>query len=83
MEYEYLFSKSVYEELKSIVKGHVFCKVVNDTLLVSISTREGIEFRYTIENFSYKLLMGMLNPVSVCLQVQKKYKDFIVHRFMY
>lgn len=83
MDYEYLFSKAVHEGLKGRIKGHIFCKVINDTFVVLISTREGIEFEYALENFAYKLILGLINPGGVVNVITSKYKCHLMNVFMY
>lgn len=41
-EYEYLFSKSLHEALKEKIKASIFCKVIDDVLIVDITTKKMI-----------------------------------------
>ena len=83
MDYEYLFSRRLHEELKNMIKGMVYCKVINDTLVVVISTREGVQFEWLLENFAHKLILGLINPEMVAHVVARKYRMHVLDTFMY
>lgn len=81
MEYELLFAKSVYGELKDKVKGMVFCKVINDVLVVKIKTKEeGLNYEYYLRDFARKLMLG-LSYQDVAYEVSKEYKHYVLTRF--
>ena len=83
MEYEYLFTKSLFEYLKPKVKGKVFCKVINDILIVNIDTKEGIDYGYTLENFAEKLKLEGLASDSLGYEIVNLYRKEVIKRFFY
>lgn len=83
MEYEYLFSKSLHETLKGKIKASIFCKVVDDVLVVDITTKEGIDFGYACTNFSEKLQLGKITQEAIVEEICAKYKKKIVNTFFY
>ena len=83
MEYEYLFSKSLFEQLKTKVKGQVFCKVINDILVVSISTKEGTDYGYTLPNFASKLSYDGLAAETLADVITKEYRKEVLKKFFY
>jgi hypothetical protein len=82
-EYEHLFSKSLFDQLKTRVKGHVFCKVVNDILVVSIDTKEGIDYGYTMENFAHELSFKGLEAEPLAEMIVKEYRKELLRKFLY
>lgn len=81
MDYEYLFSNSLYEALKSKVKGRVFCEVKDDSLHIQIQTREIGIFERNIDDFSHKLITGTLSTEKVAADIVTGYYIFIKRRF--
>jgi hypothetical protein len=82
-EYEYLFSKSLHEKLKETIKASIFCKVIDDILIVDITTKEGIDFGYACTNFSEKLQLKQITQESIVDEICGKFKKKIVNTFFY
>lgn len=83
MEYEYLFTKGLHEKLKEKIKGKIFCKVVNDILIVDIDTREGVTFGYTQENFSENLQIGKLDSDKLTVEIVQGYRNVVLNKFFF
>ena len=83
MEYEYLFSKNLHEKLKETIKASIFCKVIDDVLVVDITTKEGIDFGYAVRDFSEKLQLGQITQESVVEEIVGKYRRKILNTFFY
>lgn len=83
MEYEYLFTKTLHEGLKERIKGRIFCKVINDILVIDIDTKEGINYGSTIGNFAEKLQRGELTQEKLVDEVVKEYKKKVLSTFFY
>lgn len=83
MEYEYLFTKTLHEKLKERIKGKVFCKVIDDTLVIDIETREGINYGLLISNFAERIQIGEMTHDSVIEKVIKEYKKKVLSTFFY
>ena len=83
MEYEYLFSKNLFEELKGKIKATIYCKVIDDVLVVDITTKEGIDFGYAVTNFADKLRLKEISKESIIEEVLAKYKRKILNTFFY
>lgn len=83
MEYEYLFSKSLHEKLKEKIKGKIFCKVIDNTLVVNIETREGISHGMFIDDFAERLRSGLLHHEWIADMLVKEYRAKVLERFFY
>lgn len=83
MEYEYLFTKTLHEKLKERIKGKVFCKVIDDTLVIDIETREGINYGLLISNFVERIQIGEMTHDGVIEKVIKEYKKKVLSTFFY
>lgn len=82
-EYEYLFSKSLHEALKEKIKASIFCKVIDDVLVVDITTKEDIDFGYALTNFGEKLQLGQITQEGIVEEICAKFKKKIVNTFFY
>lgn len=82
-EYEYLFSKSLHEALKEKIKASIFCKVIDDVLIVDITTKEGIEFGYACTNFGEKLQLNEITHEAIVEEVCAKFKRKLINTFFY
>ena len=83
MDYEYLFSKSLYETLKTVIKGKVFVKVIGDQLVVQITTREGINYERCVSDFAHKLILGQISSTTEAYIILKEYKECVNRHFFY
>lgn len=83
MEYEYLYTKGLYEKLKEKIKGRVFCKVIDNVLIVDIHTRENIDFGYTVIDFAEKMRTGQITQGSIVEEICVKFKKKVVNTFFY
>lgn len=83
MEYEYLFTKGLHEKLKAKIKGKVFCKVINNILVVDITTKEGLSYGYTLENFTEKLQHGELDSDKLSAEITQMYRKAVLDRFFF
>lgn len=80
--YKYLFSTVLHSKIKEQVIGKVFTRVMyNDTLLISITSYDNVEFVMEISNFSEKILNGWSTDYAV-YEVLEKYKKFVTNRIM-
>ena len=83
MEYEYLFTKGLHERLKEKIKGKIFCKVINDILVVNIHTKEGLDYGFTLDNFARELQVGGLAAESVMDMIVNEYRREVLKRFFF
>ena len=83
MDYEYLFSKSLFEELKGKIKATIYCKVIDNVLVVDITTKEGIDFGYAVTNFAEKLQLKKISKESIVEEVVAKYRRKVLNTFFY
>lgn len=83
MEYEYLFTKNLHESLKGKIKGKIFCKVIDDILIIDISTKEDIDYGCTIQDFAEKMRTGEITHEIIVEQVVKEYKRKVLNTFFY
>ena len=82
-DYEYLFCTSLTRELREHIKGKIFCKIVGDSLHISIKTDEIGEWSCTYTtNFSENLVYGRITIDGVTNIVVREYKRFIMSRFL-
>lgn len=87
-EYEYLFSNTLHEKLKEKIKGKIFCKVIDDILIVDIDTRENIDFGYTVSDFAEKNEnrrnhSGNYRGRDLCKIQEKSYKHVFLELMNY
>lgn len=83
MEYEYLFTKMLYDTLKTTIKGRVFTKIIDDKLVINITTREGINYERVVGDFANKLITGQISPDAEAYAVLREYKECIRKHFFY
>lgn len=83
MEYEEIFSKNLYTELKEKIKGTVFVKIIEDTLVVTITTREGIHYTYVCASFADKLHTGQITHESIIREICSNFRTRILNTFFY
>ena len=82
MEYEYLFTKSLFEKLKDRIKAKVFCKVYDNVLAIEINTREGVQYRKYIPDFAAEIGNG-LNADMVSDDVVREYKKVVLQHYFH
>ena len=83
MEYEQLFSRNLHAELKEKIKGSVFTKVIEDTLVVTIITKEEINYTYVCANFAEKMHTGQITHESVIHDICTNFKTKVMNTFFY
>lgn len=83
MEYEFLFTKSLHEKLKERIKGHIFCKVIDDTLVVNIDTREGVDYGLCISDFANRIRLKEISQETLIDDIVKNYKKKVLEIFFY
>ena len=83
MEYEQLFSKNLHAELKEKIKGAVFTKVIEDTLVVTITTREDINYTYVCAHFAEKLQSGQIDHAGVVYEICSNFKTKVLNTFFH
>lgn len=76
---EMMFCGNVWSELKDKVQGHVFCKIVDDTLQISIS-KGNFKWRYDIEDISSKIVKGEMTSHNVVTIIFTEYRKSIIKR---
>ena len=82
MNYKYIFSMALYEKLKEIVVGKIFCEINdNDELFVKIESFGDIKFDMTIDNITDKILLGY-DSKRAAYEVMIQYKKFILKKFL-
>lgn len=81
-DYEYLFSTSLHQKLKSKIVGKIHCKVDSelDYLVVDIQSFGGITYRHVIVNFSYRLVNG-LSTEQAAYEIVGQYKRAVIDRY--
>lgn len=83
MEYEYLFTKGLHEKLKEKIKGKIFCKVIEDVLVISIDTKEDVSYNTIVKDFADKLRANEISADSVADDVVKKFRRIVLDTFFY
>ena len=77
MDYEKLFSETLYTKLKEKVIAKVFVNVnVQDQLYVHITRHDGIDYELYIDNFSDKFINGWTTDYAA-YEVLEDYKKYI------
>ena len=77
-----VFARQVRERLQPLIKGHVYCYVINDVLYVDIHSLNGYCFRYNEDNIAYKILCGMVSE-TVSRTAHKKYEKYIKNLYFF
>lgn len=83
MEYEYLFAKGLFDIFKTKVKGKVFCRVIDDILVVNITTQEGIDYGKCYSDFARKLQLDQISKDGIANEVTHEYKKLVLNTFFY
>ena len=78
MELDVIFSRELHKKLKERIKGKVFCKVIEDTLYVSIYM-DDLYFETSFDNFATRVCYG-LSTDYVLYEVIQKYEKFLMNR---
>lgn len=82
MNYKYIFSRTLYEKLKEIVVGNIFCEINDaDELFVKIESFGDIKFDMAIDNITDKILLGY-DSEGAAYEVIIQYKKFILKKFL-
>lgn len=81
-EHEEIFTKAVWTKLKGLVRGHVFCKIVDDTLQVSIKCCDNV-WRTNVENMSERIISGKITGESCAFDIFKSYKKEMKKKLMH
>ena len=83
VDYEYLFATNLYQKLKEIVKGKVFCAIKDDHLYVSIETKEIGKYEYTLNSsFADDLIHGQISTDNVVKVVVREYRSYVIQHFL-
>lgn len=75
-EVETLFATGVWTNLKKYLKGRIFCKVIDNTLQVSVKCYD-LVFRKDIENVAEQIVMGQLTSEGCALDIVKEYRSYV------
>lgn len=82
-DYEYLFSMTLQQKLKSKIIGKIYVKVTQNDELLTIIRREDddedMEFKLFLGHFSERLINGWTTEYAA-YEVMRAYKDFITKR---
>lgn len=81
-DYEYLFSTSLHQKLKSKIVGKIHCKVVPelDWLVVRIDSFGDLHFETRFQNFSHKLINGF-STEQAAYEIEWQYKRTVLDRY--
>ena len=71
---------SLYDELKTRVKGNVYVDLQNDVIIVTLHNKLGTPFRWTLENIQSEIVRG-LDVKMVTETIVKSYKRYILNQF--
>ena len=71
---------SLYDELKTRVKGNVYVDIQNDIIVVTLHNKLGTPFRWTLENIQSEIVRG-LDVKMVTETIVKSYKRYILNQF--
>lgn len=83
VNYEYLFTTTLHQKLKEIIKGKVFCAIKEDHLYVSIETKEIGKYEYTINSsFADDLIRGQISTDNVAEVVVREYRSYVIRQFL-
>lgn len=75
-EIETLFATNVWNNLKKSLKGRIFCKVINNTLQVSVKCYD-VVFRKDFSNIAEKIITGELTGESCAQSIVSDYRAYI------
>lgn len=78
-DYNFIFSSRVHEELKEKVNGGIFCRVIEDALVVKI-INDDLRFQIKFNEFSDKVSNGW-SVTHAVHEIMKSYKRFINSRY--
>lgn len=79
---ERIFTNALKKQLKERIKGIIFVHIIDDTLIVDIVDSVFQCWRYTLDNISVCLSMG-LSSTNVANVIVKKYKKYILSEYFY
>lgn len=81
LDYEYLFATTLHARLKEKIIGKIFCKVYpNDELVIEVTNYENFIWKYTIGNFSERIMHGCTTEY-IAYDVVTAYKKTIMKRY--
>lgn len=77
---EQIFSANLKEAIQQSIKGRVSVHVVNDTLIVDITTSHHTDFRFLEANISIKINRGLTSEY-LSARILQAYRKFIINKF--
>lgn len=78
---EYLFAKQLWQKLKEIVVGKIYCRVTKvDEIYVKIVTFDNFTYEAVIEHFSEKLVNGYTTDFCA-YEIVNDFKKVITRRY--
>lgn len=81
--YKQIFITSLHEKLKARIKGGILVKVDrNDVLIVEIFRDHELDYQYTLDDFSTRVLYG-LNSDYIAYEVVAGYKKRVLAKHFY
>lgn len=79
---EKIFTNALKKELSRRIKGQISIHIIDDTLIVDVIDGIFCCWRYTIENLSAQLLVG-LSAKIVADEFTKKYKKHVLDLYFH
>ena len=74
---ERIFTENLKKQLHVLIKGDLYVHIVDDKLVVDIQPAGLHTWRYTLDNISVNIVMG-LSSTNVANVIVKKYKKYIL-----
>ena len=77
-----VFARQVRERLQPLIKGGVYCYVINDVLYLDIHSLDGLCFRYNENDIASKIIYGM-GSETIARIIYKKYEKYIKNKYFF
>ncbi len=78
---ERIFKNALKKQLTRHIKGIVSVHIVNDTLIVDISSLDGCVYHYTVNNLAVQLSVGLSTRIVSDVIVKQYKKHILKHYF--
>lgn len=79
---ERIFTNNLKKELIKFVKCEVSVHIIDNTLVVHLSSNIISPFIYTLDNIAGEIVQG-LSAINVAQAIVKQYKKYILNRYFY
>lgn len=81
IDYEKLFCENVEKNVKEKVRGNCVCKVLNDTLVINISSNGFTRDWIGNFHFSEEFAKGTITSYDVTDSAVRNFRKYVIHKF--